>query len=513
MPTYQKMQAAVTGRRSVSALLRSLKSAWVVVSIGLLMKPAGSTAPPNFAEGASVPDLQSLIDAIRVVRRKVLANTALRSWVTWVCWVLAGMILLAAISPKLAIYTAGAGVLAAIGTALIFVWAWRTKPSVYDAACRLDSAAGLHDRASTALFFGAIANPEGIILLQRRDALARVSQVNSGRLFPIRVPALAVRAVILAVVVAGFFVYRMHYRPPLTALLQSTARSHLMQSLLAPLEHALEQNLQRNTVQADPKQDAQEDQKRISGSEQDSDALWATAAEQNEAQADAKKDAQEMDLSEQGEDEGQQGAQGGTQAGDSDTEAEQQSQEGNNGSDSASNDSQNSEGQNSESGKSLAQSLMQALKNMMSGQSGQRMPSQGNQPRSSQGMPQSGSSDQSGKEGDRQQNSQAGRSNSDQKATQNNGNGAGNQPGSKEMKPNPVLPVRAVPDRVALQSSTMKDQMRMRNGTETGTAHLAVRPLSPKAIAVINGREQENIPARYRLYVQHYFEHADNSPR
>ena len=95
MPTYQKMQAAVTGRRSVSALLRSLKSAWVVVSIGLLMKPAGSTAPPNFAEGASVPDLQSLIDAIRVVRRKVLANTALRSWVTWVCWVLAGMILLA----------------------------------------------------------------------------------------------------------------------------------------------------------------------------------------------------------------------------------------------------------------------------------------------------------------------------------------------------------------------------------------------------------------------------------
>jgi hypothetical protein len=499
------MQAAVTGRRSASALLHALKSAWVVVSIGLLLKPAGSPAPPNFAESASVPELQNLMDAVQVVRRKVLANTALRSWVTWVCWVLAGMILLAATSPKLAIYTAGAGVLAAIGTVLIFVWAWRTKPSAYDAACRLDSAAGLHDRASTALFFGAIANPEGIISLQRRDALARVSQVNSGRLFPIRVPALAVRAVILAVVVAAFFVYRMHYRPPLTALLQSTARSHLMQSLLAPLEHALEQNLQRNTVQADPKQDAQEDQRRISGSEQDPDALWATA--------DAKKDAQEMDLSEQGEDEGQQGAQGGTQSGDSDTEAEQQSQEGNNGSDSTSKDSQQSESQNSERGKSLAQSLMQALKNMMSGSSGQRMPSQGNQQRSSQGMPQSGSSDQSGKEGDRQQNSQPGRSNSDQKATQNNGNGAGNQPGSKEMKPNPVLPVRAVPDRVALQSSTMKDQMRMRNGTETGTAHLAVRPLTPKAIAVINGREQENIPARYRLYVQHYFEHVDNGPR
>jgi hypothetical protein len=30
-------------------------------------------------------------------------------------------------------------------------------------------------------------------------------------------------------------------------------------------------------------------------------------------------------------------------------------------------------------------------------------------------------------------------------------------------------------------------------------------------LAVVNGAEQENIPARYRLYVQRYFEHTENA--
>jgi len=31
-------------------------------------------------------------------------------------------------------------------------------------------------------------------------------------------------------------------------------------------------------------------------------------------------------------------------------------------------------------------------------------------------------------------------------------------------------------------------------------------------VAAIKGAEQENIPVRYRLYVQRYFEHADKAP-
>jgi hypothetical protein len=71
-------------------------------------------------------------------------------------------------------------------------------------------------------------------------------------------------------------------------------------------------------------------------------------------------------------------------------------------------------------------------------------------------------------------------------------------------------PVNAIPDRVALEASGFKEQTRMKVATETGTAQLAVRDLSPKQDAVTNGAEQENIPARYRFYVQRYFEHADN---
>jgi hypothetical protein len=72
--------------------------------------------------------------------------------------------------------------------------------------------------------------------------------------------------------------------------------------------------------------------------------------------------------------------------------------------------------------------------------------------------------------------------------------------------------VKAVPDRVALAPSGFKDPTRVRNNTETGTAGLAVGNAAPQAVAVINGAEQEDIPARYRLYVQHYFEHPDNGP-
>ena len=45
--------------------------------------------------------------------------------------------------------------------------------------------------------------------------------------------------------------------------------------------------------------------------------------------------------------------------------------------------------------------------------------------------------------------------------------------------------------------------------TETGSAQLGVRDISPQQDAVINGAEQENIPARYRFYVQRYFEHSN----
>ena len=89
--------------------------------------------------------------------------------------------------------------------------------------------------------------------------------------------------------------------------------------------------------------------------------------------------------------------------------------------------------------------------------------------------------------------------------------GAGSQQGTKELrKDQEARAVNAVPDRVALEASGFKEDTRMKVPTETGSAQLGTRDVSPQQDAAINGSEQETIPARYRFYVQRYFEHADN---
>ncbi len=160
----------------------------------------------------------------------------------------------------------------------------------------------------------------------------------------------------------------------------------------------------------------------------------------------------------------------------------------------------------------MGQSLMQALKNMMSKSPNQPSNNRAaQQPPNGQGTPQSGNSQQPGAQESDKRGDSRGNSDAKQKATQTASEGAGSQQGTKELrKDQETHPVNAVPDRVALEASGFKEQTRMKVATETGTAQLAVRDLSPQQDAVTNGAEQENIPARYRFYVQRYFEHADN---
>ena len=58
-----------------------------------------------------------------------------------------------------------------------------------------------------------------------------------------------------------------------------------------------------------------------------------------------------------------------------------------------------------------------------------------------------------------------------------------------------------------------KDQARTRSGTDTGASQMAVRDVSPRAMAAINGGEQNDIPARYHIYLQRYFEHDDGKKK
>jgi hypothetical protein len=155
---------------------------------------------------------------------------------------------------------------------------------------------------------------------------------------------------------------------------------------------------------------------------------------------------------------------------------------------------------------------MQTLKNMMSNSPNQQTSSRPNQqPPNSQGAPQSGNSQQPGATESDKRGDSRGNSDAKQKASQTASQGAGSQQGTKELvKPTDARAVNAVPDRVALEASGFKEQTRMKVATETGTSQMAVSGAVPKQDAVTNGSEQENIPARYRFYVQRYFEHADH---
>ena len=480
MPLREKVKSASPGIVSGPAIFAVLNRIWQVISAENQRQPVANLVfqGRDFGKHNYATELHAVIDSLVAVRRRILTNTCLQGWMKWGTWILVGLIVAGAFSAKLAGVMILAAILVTMGAFVIVVWAWRTRPSSYDTACRLDSVAGLYDRGSTALYFGAIENPGGMMLRQRRDAVTRLALVKPRVLFPIRMPAATGRMLVLALAVAGLFVYRMHHRPPMVALWQSTARAQMVQSILSPFVHAMEQDLRRTAASMNLKPDLLGDETRPDDVTP-ADDLWQPNDESDSKAKDG------ANLDEQQQDQSLSRAPGDQdemKPGDSEQRDDsQQSSASKDYQGSASNSQQQSGSQNSR--QSLSQSLTQALKNMLSNSSGQQVPNQMN-------------------------NQQA----PNPQTVQNNGSGAGNQPGNKTLqKDQPALEVKPVPDRVTLESNKFKEKTHVRAATETGTAQLPVRDASPQAVAVINGAEQENIPARYRLYVQHYFERADNN--
>jgi len=510
----EKINLVVPGEFSGRAFFSAWRDFWRRVSIRIRTQSQENQAllARAFDQRACSPELHGLIGTLRTIRQRILANTLLRGWTKWFVWLLVGLIALAAVSAKLAGALLFVAALAAVGAAAILAWTWRTRPSNYETARRLDSAAGLKDRLSTAIFLGGIADPDGMIGEQRKDALARLVKMDARGFFPFQLPGNVRRASVLVLIAAGLFAYRIHHPPPLVSLLQTTARSQLVQSIFSPIVHAMEKDLQRTMALVTMKPDATGEETRRGDAASNSDDLWkasddkgAGAEEQNNA-ADAGDQPQDQ-MQAPGNQEGNPSGEARQQ------ESNSQSQEGKSGSDSTDGKSQQqSEQQGPEGRQSLGQSLMQALKNMMSNSPNQQSNNRANQqPPNGQGTPQSGNSQQPGATESDKRGESRGNSDAKQKATQTASEGAGSQQGTKELrKDQETHPVNAVPDRVALEASGFKEQTRMKVATETGTAQLAVRDLSPKQDAVTNGAEQENIPARYRFYVQRYFEHADN---
>jgi hypothetical protein len=469
-------------------------------------------------------ELHGLIEAALAVRERILANRFLRGWVRWWTWILVGLLAAAALSPRLAIPLISAAVVLALGGVAVGLRTWRTRPSPYEAACKLDSAAGLHDRFSTAIYFGAARSPDEMILCQRQDALKHLGRVNPRALFAVRLPATARRSVLLAMAVVGLLVYRVYYQPPVVTLLRAVARSQTAQAILNPLKQAVQQDIERMLALASQTADAMNEQKEVDANDSHDDLWKANEKDASDQDAGAKQ-MQEGDSgdAQQGQSGEQNGPQTESQTGMNSQDAQQQGASSqsskSSGASAKANSQQQNAGNSQNSHESLTQSLVQALKNLLSSSQSQQKSDERNaknHENSPQGPPQSANSQQtgSGESRDKQQQS-GGISDAQQKQmTKENGAGAGSQPGYKQMKKNEDQQVaKTLADRVVLQNNGSNENVRIRIPTETGKAKIALGDASPSGLAEVKGAEQENVPARYRSYVQHYFEHSNSESR
>lgn len=483
-----------------------------------------------------------LISAVEQVRRRILADKFLRGWIRWCSWVLLGLLLLAAFSPVLGWVLPIAAALLAVGAGISLVAAYRSNPSPYAAACRLDAAAGLQDRLPTALYLAKEENPGELVLRQRQDALARLSQVQPRLLFPLRVPS-AGRTLALLLAVAALFAYRAYFNAPVLTLLHKTAQSRVVAAILSPIVHAMEKDPQKmagKKVAAEGK----DGDKQALGAQDPADGQMdenARVADGSDQQEGRQQDQQAADPSQQQGDPSQQGQaqedQKGNQAGESQAQEQGQQQgqqQGDSQQQQAGKSPQSSGGngngdqnqardpQQAGSGgdrQSLAQSVMQALKNLLNSARGQQagnppqQSAQNGQPSSNQGSQQKGSqgnqnsqqnpSDQQGQESSSQSSS-----NSQMDGNQKSSTGIGTEPGSQEMHPNPALASKTNADRVPLTSTDFSGQARVRTSVGPGNAQVPLTEEAADSVATTNGAEQENIPQRYRMYVQKYFDHA-----
>jgi hypothetical protein len=504
----EKIKLAAPGEFSGTACLSALRDVWRQVVSSDLQKPLDLYRDLDPQQCSS--ELQDLLATLKIIRQRIFANSLLRSGARWFMWLMIALIAAALVIANFGGAVVSIAVLAAVGVLAILAWTWRVRPSNYETARRIDSAAGLKDRLSTAIYLGGIDDPRGIVGEQRKDALARLIALDPRRYFPVELPGTGRRAAALVLVVSGLFADRIHHSPPLVSLLQTTARSPLVQSLLTPIAHAMEKDLQRTLALVTRKQDVAGEQAERADAA-NTDDLWKS--DQGPG-SDEQKNSADANASDPPQDQMQPD---GNQEGDPSGEARQsdsnsQSQEGKGDDSSNGNSQQQSEQQGPQGRQSLGQSLMQALKNMLSNSPGQQSNNRaGQQPPNGQGTPQAGNSQQPGQTESDKRGDSRGNSDAKQKASQTASEGAGSQLGSKELsKDQEAHPVNAVPDRVALEAGSYKEQTGMKIATETGASQLADRGLAPRQDAVINGSEQENIPARYRFYVQRYFEHADN---
>ncbi len=361
---------------------------------------------------------------------------------------------------------------------------------------------------------------------QRRDALSRLPQVDPRALFPIQMPAFASRTLALALIAFALLAYRIHYNPPIMALVQRASSSRMEKAVFAPLVGVVKKDLLALVNREPEVQQAAADAETVPG---------LPDAKNGDDPSQGNKDGMapdgDWDEDSQAGDTGEPGEAGDPQAGDAgaqgqgqdasqaaDSPQNQQSADANQSSPSE-NGNQNGAGeQQSSDQQSASNSVLQALKNLMKNMSGQPSSSpgeSGGQPSAAGSSQQAGNSPGQGAKSENSKDSGDQQDSGSSPGSKKPGGGAGNgtTPVPKQAPRNaPPLPSNTVADRVDLEANNFRQQGRIRTTSAAGTAQLPLREIKPQPTAAIKGAEQENIPVRYRLYVQHYFEHADKAP-
>src|SRR5262245_39597032 len=178
-------------------------------------------------------EFRPLLDAIRVVQRRILANSLLHHWNRYLAWSLGGLLVAAAVVSLHTILVT-AVVAGAAATVAALVITWISRPTTYEAAWRLDQAAGLHDRLSTALHFADNERPDEMVSRQRRDALGRLGDADPHALFKLHPPATLRRTGGIALGLAAMLVYQMNHKPPLLAVSEQVAQTKLARAIFNP---------------------------------------------------------------------------------------------------------------------------------------------------------------------------------------------------------------------------------------------------------------------------------------
>jgi hypothetical protein len=475
-------------------------------------------------------ELRGLFREASVVRRRILANRFLVYWLA--CWnfVLGMLILAAAFSSHLKGDVILAPVLLAIGAAVSFVVARRKGPSLYGAASQLDASAGLQDRLSTTIHYAAEDDPDWMILHQRRDALERLKGVNTRSLFPLRVPVTARRTVAIALVAMGFFAYRVKYGPPGFTLARKVSQTHLAQAVISPLARVV-RNAPLNVVDR-PHMDVLDAEAAAAAgmtaknekvpnlfppagqpgandssafSHQNSPALYPSDAKDSPHGPQSQNQSQPNSNS----------PSDSAQQGQGQNASNQNSQKGASDGKSPSTNPSQANGQGSKGGQqSLGQKLMQALKDMVgnaTAQDSNQSPSQSAQQTqgpSAQG--QGGQPAQSAGKGAQQPALNDAKAKDTQGSSGKHsgaGNGTQQQPAQKQGEQNNASAQNnLVPERVPLDASDFRVQTHPRAMPGPGGAEVPITNATLTGTATTNGAEQQNIPMRYRQYVQRYFD-------